>query len=551
MTMANVGLGAWPARRAAISPGRTALVFQGDRITYAELHARVGRAAARLRAEGVGPGDRVAYLGPNHPAFVETMFATHRLGAVFVPLNFRLTAPEIDYMLIHSGTSVLVYGPSCAGTVESLSTAVVLMPLSAMAGDNAPSVDEGSATSPSSSAVGVDDGVGMSLGAPAVGGLPVGEAAVGGAAVSGAAVEDGVVMSLDDAAFILYTSGTTGRPKGAVLTHGNVVWNCFNLLVGVDVGSDEVGLIGAPLFHVAALNQCLLPTFLKGGASVIMPRWEVDEALALIASERVTWMFGVSAMFAALARSPRWASTDLSSVRSVMSGGAAVPPALITAYQERGLTFCQGYGLTETAPGATFLEARESSAHVGSAGVPVFFADVRCVRPDLSDTAAGEPGEVWVRGANVTPGYWNDPVATAAAFADGGWFRSGDIAVVDDEGHFHIVDRLTDMYVSGGENVYPAEVEAVLFEHPAVAEAAVVGVPDEKWGEVGRAFVVAVPGRQVDLAEVREFLGGRLARYKLPAYFDVVDDLPRTGSNKVRKAPLRARPLNTGTLGER
>ncbi|MCM4078709.1 acyl-CoA synthetase [Paractinoplanes hotanensis] len=591
--MANVGLGAWPARRAAISPGRTALVFQGDRITYAELHMRVGHAAARLRAAGVGPGDRVAYLGPNHPAFVETMFATHRLGAVFVPLNFRLTAPEIDYMLLHSGTSVLVYGPSCAETVQSLSTAVVLMPLSAMAGDSGPSVDESVATSPSASTMGggpsadedvaapagdggpavddgvatplgasagdggpsVDEGVAVSLAGSARGGPSVDEAVATSPGVSavgdGAPVEDGVAMSLDDAAFILYTSGTTGRPKGAVLTHGNVVWNCFNLLVGVDVGGDEVGLIGAPLFHVAALNQCLLPTFLKGGASVIMPRWEVDEALTLIASQRVTWMFGVSAMFAALARSPRWVSTDLSSVRSVMSGGAAVPPALITAYQERGLTFCQGYGLTETAPGATFLEARESSAHVGSAGVPVFFADVRCVRPDLSDTEAGEPGEVWVRGANVTPGYWNDPAATAAAFADGGWFRSGDVAVVDDEGHFHIVDRLTDMYVSGGENVYPAEVEAVLFEHPAVAEAAVVGVPDEKWGEVGRAFVVAAPGREVDPAEVREFLGGRLARYKLPAYFDVVEDLPRTGSNKVRKAPLRARPLNTGTPRER
>ncbi|MCO8269145.1 long-chain fatty acid--CoA ligase [Actinoplanes sp. TRM 88003] len=502
MTVSNGALGGWPARRAAISPGRTALVWQGERVTYGELHARVGRVAGRLREAGVGVGDRVAYLGGNHPAFVETMFAAHRLGAVFVPLNFRLTAPEIDYMLGHSGASVLVFGPSCAGVVRELSTAVALFELSDLAVDNGPPVDEC------------------------------------------------VAVALDDAAFILYTSGTTGRPKGAVLTHGNVVWNCFNLLVGVDVGSDEVGLIGAPLFHVAALNQCLLPTFLKGGASVIMPRWDVEEALELIASQRVTWMFGVSAMFAALARSPRWASTDLSSVRSVMSGGAAVPPALITAYQGRGLTFCQGYGLTETAPGATFLEARESPAHVGSAGVPVFFADVRCVRAELSDTEAGEPGEVLVRGANVTPGYWNDPEATAAAFTDDGWFRSGDVAVVDDGGHFHIVDRLKDMYVSGGENVYPAEVEAALFEHPAVAEAAVVGVPDEKWGEVGRAFLVAASGHEVDPVELREFLGERLARYKLPVYFDVVDDLPRTGSNKVRKAPLRSRPLNPETRNE-
>lgn len=489
-----------------MSPGRTALVFEDRAVTYAELDERVVRLAGRFREAGIGPGDRVAYLGPNHPAFVETMFATHLLGGIFVPLNFRLAAPEIDYMLAHSGTKLVVFAPSCETTVDRLSTAATLVPLSATGSSRA--VDE-------------------------------------------LRREVEASVSLDDPAFILYTSGTTGRPKGAVLTHGNVVWNCFNLLVGVDVGGDEVGLLGAPLFHVAALNQCLLPTFLKGGTSVLMAGWNVDVALDLIASERVTWMFGVAAMFAGLAQSPRWASADLSSVRSVMSGGAAVPPALITAYQERGLTFCQGYGLTETAPGATFLEARESSAHVGSAGVPVFFAEVRCVRGDLSDAAVGEPGEVLVRGPNVTPGYWDDPGATEAAFAPGGWFRSGDVALVDEGGHFHIVDRLKDMYVSGGENVYPAEVEAAIFEHPAVAEAAVIGVPDEKWGEVGRAFVVAVPGRRIDVGELREFLGGRLARYKLPVHVDVVEELPRTGSNKVRKGPLRAMPLSTAAPSDR
>jgi fatty-acyl-CoA synthase len=257
----------------------------------------------------------------------------------------------------------------------------------------------------------------------------------------------------------------------------------------------------------------------------------------------VTWMFGVSAMFAGLVQSPRWPDADLSSLRSVMSGGAAVPEALIEAYQRRGLTFCQGYGLTETAPGATFLEARESVEHVGSAGLPVFFADVRCVRPDLTDTAVDEPGEVLVRGPNVTPGYWNDPAATRDAFVDGGWLRSGDIARVDAGGHFHIVDRVKDMFISGGENVYPAEVESAVFEHPAVAEVAVVGVPDAKWGEVGRAFVVPRPGAALDADSVRDFLARRLAKYKIPVYVDVVPALPRTGSGKVRKADLRSRPI--------
>jgi fatty-acyl-CoA synthase len=478
-----------------MSPDRPALVFGDEVTTYARLHDRIARLASRLSSSGVGPGDRVAYLGPNHPAFVETMFATHLLGAIFVPLNFRLAAPEIDYMLTHSGAGALVHAPGSAFTQRPGTVVEV--------GDAYENWLEGA-------------------GEPAAADVPV---------------------EPDDVAFILYTSGTTGRPKGATLTHANVIWNCVNLLVGVDVAGDEVTLIGAPLFHVAALNQCLLPTFLKGGSSVVMPGWDVDAAFDLIDRHRVTWMFGVAAMFAGLAQSPRWPAADLSSVRSVMSGGASVPEALIAAYQQRGLTFCQGYGMTETAPGATFLEARESVRHIGSAGLPVFFADVRCVRPDLTDTDPDEPGEVLVRGPNVTPGYWNDPQATRDAFAPGGWLRSGDIARVDADGHYHVVDRVKDMYISGGENVYPAEVESVLFEHPAVAEAAVVGVPDPRWGEVGRAFVVPLPGAVLDPGSVRAFLVPRLAKYKIPVYVDIVPALPRTGSGKVRKADLRGRPI--------
>jgi fatty-acyl-CoA synthase len=491
----NRGLGSWPARRAAMSPDRPALLFGDEVTTYAQLRDRIDRLASRLMSRGVSPGDRVAYLGPNHPAFVETMFAAHLLGAVFVPLNFRLAEPEIDYMLRHSGAAALVHAPGSAFSVRPGTV------------------------------------------------VEVGDAYENWLEAAGEPAAIDVPVEPDDVAFILYTSGTTGRPKGATLTHANVVWNCYNLLVGVDVAGDEVTLIGAPLFHVAALNQCLLPTFLKGGRSVIMPSWDVGAAFDLIDRHRVTWMFGVSAMFAGLAQSPRWPGADLSSLRSVMSGGAPVPEALIGAYQQRGLTFCQGYGMTETAPGATFLEARESVKHLGSAGLPVFFADVRCVRPDLTDTAPGEPGEVLVRGPNVTPGYWDDPQATRDAFAAGGWFRSGDIARVDAAGHYHVVDRVKDMYISGGENVYPAEVESALFEHPAVAEAAVVGVPDRTWGEVGRAFVVPLPGAALDQDSLRAFLAPRLAKYKIPVYVDVVPELPRTGSGKVRKADLRDRPI--------
>ncbi|GIE74155.1 fatty-acyl-CoA synthase [Actinoplanes philippinensis] len=488
--MRDAGLGSWPRRRAAMSPDAVALIFAGRRTTYAELHERTSRLAAALRAAGIRDGDRVAYLGPNHPSFVETMFATWMLGAIFVPLNFRLTPPEIDYQLRHSGAVALI---SAAPHDADLGIRVAVADLETFAAGREP-----------------------------VEATPAG---------------------LDDVALILYTSGTTGHPKGAMLTHGNLLWNCYNLLVCVDVAGDEMTLVSAPLFHVAALNQCLLPTFLKGGTSVIMPGWDVDGCFDAIAEHRITWMFGVSQMFAGLVRSPRWPDADLTSVRCLMTGGAPVPEALIRAYQERGLAFCQGYGMTETAPGATFLEARESRAHIGSAGLPVFFTEVRVTRPDLTPADPGEPGEVLVRGPNVTPGYWNDPAATAAALTGDGWFRSGDLAIVDEAGHFRIVDRTKDMYISGGENVYPAEVEAAIFEHPGVAEAAVVGVPDATWGEVGRAFVVPAPGASLTPGDIPEFLTGRLARYKIPVYVDVVDDLPRTGSGKVRKGPLRTRLL--------
>ncbi|MFI6635658.1 AMP-binding protein [Nonomuraea fuscirosea] len=402
--MRNAGLGGWPARRARMTPDRTAFVLADRSVTYAEVHERTTRLASRLRASGVRAGDRVAYLGRNHVAFVETMFAAHLLGAIFVPLNFRLAAPEIGYMLDHSGATVLIYAPECAETVLALPVPPPHL---------------------------------VAVGAPAPG-----ERHYESWLAAGDPTPIDTPVRPDDPALILYTSGTTGRPKGALLTHANLVWNCFNLLLGVDVTSEEVTLISAPLFHVAALNQTLLPTFLKGGRSVIMPSWDVDECYDLIGEHRVTWMFGVTTMFAAFARSPRWAEADLSSLRHLMAGGAAVPVALIRAYQERGLVFCQGYGLTETAPGATFLDAGQSARKAGSAGVPVFFADVRVVRPDGTDAAAGQPGEVLIQGPNVTPGYWRDPEASAAAFAEGGWFRSGDVAALDEDGHLHVIDRL-------------------------------------------------------------------------------------------------------------
>lgn len=501
--MRDQGLGSWPARRARSSPHRRALVHGDEELTYVELYERVTRLAHALRTLGVGRGDRVAYLGPNLPSFVETMFATQTLGAVFVPLNTRLAPEEVAYQLEDCGAATLVYAPQCVRVVEALPPAERERALVAVAGPTDRRHDY--------------------------------EGLIRVASVE--PIDEPV--DRDDPALILYTSGTTGQPKGATLTHANVTWNCVNVMIDVDLTSDEVTLISAPLFHVAALDMTLMPTFLKGGCAVLMPAWDVDACYDLIERHGVTWMFGVTAMFASLAQSPRWPSADLSSIRVLMSGGAPIPTTLIRTYQQRRLVFLQGFGLTETAPGALFLTAEMSTVKAGSAGVPHFFSDIRVVGPDLADVGPGEPGEILIQGPHVMSGYWGRPDATTDAFSPGGWFHSGDLGTVDDDGFVRIVDRIKDMFISGGENVYPAEVEAVLFQHPAVAECAVVGVPDERWGEVGRAYVRISDDAELDADELISFLDGRLARYKIPKSVRFVDDFPRTGSGKVRKAELR------------
>jgi fatty-acyl-CoA synthase len=468
--MRNAGIGSWATRRARMSPDRVALVHDGTEHTYRDVLQRATGLAHALAADGVGPGDRVAYLGPNHPSFLTALFAAGLLGAIFVPLNTRLAAPEREYILRDCGAKVLLGQELPAGV-------------------DGPPLD-----------------------------VPVGP---------------------DDPCMIMYTSGTTGRPKGAVLTHANIAWNTYNLLIDVDLTSTEITLVSAPMFHVAALNQTVLPTFCKGATAILEASFDPVRTLELIERYRVTYLFGVPTMYLAMAQAPNWPSADLSSVRSMICGGAPVPAALITTYQQRGLTFMEGYGLTEASPGALFLRMEESAAKVGSAGTPSFFTDVRVARPDGADVAPGEPGEILVQGPNVMAGYWNLPEATADVLDADGWLRTGDIAVVDEDGYVYVRDRVKDVIISGGENIYPAEVEDALYRHPAVAECAVIGVPDERWGEVGRAVVVPAEGVPVDAAELLAFLDGRIARYKIPKSVVFTDALPRTASGKVLKSRLR------------
>ncbi|KUL45474.1 acyl-CoA synthetase [Streptomyces regalis] len=495
--MRNEGLGSWPARRARKTPHRTALIHGETAISYAELYTRTTRLAHALRARGLRRGDRIAYLGPNHPSFLETLFAAGTLGAVFVPLNTRLAGPEIAYQLSDSGAKILVYGPSHAGLVAGL---------------------------PGSTDVRTYLEVGAEY-----------EATL--AEAPDEPIDEPVAA--DDTCLILYTSGTTGRPKGAMLSHANATWNAVNFLIDKDLHADERALVSAPLFHIAGLTVLTLPVLLKGGTCVLVEAFDPGDTLDLVAQHRITYMFGVPAMFEQIARHPRWPEADLSSLRMLSCGGAPVPTPLIEAYQARGLTFLQGYGMTE-ALGVCFLDGEHSVSKAGSAGVPHFFADVRVLRPDLTPADAGENGEVVVRGPAVMSGYWGLPEETAASFVDG-WFRTGDAARVDEDGYVFIVDRIKDMIISGGENIYPAEIEDLLLAHPDIAECAVIGVPDDKWGEVPRAVVVPREGAALDPDEVLASLSGRLAKYKIPKTVVLAEELPRTASGKLLKSRVRTR----------
>ncbi|MFD5628282.1 long-chain fatty acid--CoA ligase [Streptomyces sp. NPDC127072] len=496
--MRNEGLGSWPARRARKTPERTALIHGDSEISYALLYDRTTRLAHALRALGLRRGDRIGYLGPNHPSYLETLFAAGTLGAVFVPLNPRLAGPEIAYQLGDSGAKALVYAPALAGLVAGLPGDADVRTYIEVG----PRYEEL-----------IDRAVGEPIDQP---------------------------VTADDTCVIMYTSGTTGRPKGAMLTHGNLIWNAVNVLVDTDLIADERALVSAPLFHTAGLNMLTLPVLLKGGTCVLAGSFSPAATFDLIERHRITFMFGVPTMFDQVARHPRWAGADLSSLRILTCGGSPVPTPLIAAYQERGLTFLQGYGMTEAAPGTLFLDAEHAVSKAGSAGVPHFFSDVRVVRPDLTPADVGETGEVVVRGPHVMPGYWGLPDETAAVFADG-WFRSGDAARIDEDGYVHIVDRIKDMIISGGENIYPAEVEDQLLAHPDIVECAVIGVADDKWGEVPRAVVVAREGVELDPDGVLAGLAGRLAKYKIPKSVVVVDELPRTASGKLLKSRVRQR----------
>jgi fatty-acyl-CoA synthase len=501
--MPDISLGSWFARRAIRSASRRALTFEGTTWTYGELLDRIDRLAAALRAGGVCHGDRVAFIGFNQPAFVETMFATARLGAIFVPLNFRLTGQELTYIIGDAGVHTLVAGPEHRELIEPVRTALPVRRYLAVE--------------------------------PAEGWEPYG-------AVRDAAEPLGrpATVGEDEVALIMYTSGTTGLPKGATLTHGNLWWNNANYMHLLDFLEDDVTLVCAPLFHIGGLNLTTLVTWQKGGEVVLHRSFDAAAVLAAIPAQRITSMFGVPAQFLFLSQQPEFEVTDLTSIRLLITGGAPMPEHLLRLYLERGVPIQQGYGLTEAAPNGSMLTSEWGLAKLGSSGMPPLFTDLRIVDDENRPiTETDVRGELCLRGPNVMKGYWNQPEATAAAIDGEGWLHTGDVAYFDADGFLYVADRLKDMVITGGENVYPAEVENVLYEHPAIAEVAVIGLPDDQWGEAVTAVAVVQEGATLELEELREFGRASLAGYKLPRRLHLVDVLPRNPSGKVLKFELR------------
>jgi fatty-acyl-CoA synthase len=486
------------AQRAQLTPDAIAFrdLVRGSTRSYAELETNAQRAAGLLSNLGVGAGDRIAILCRNRIEFFELLFASAKLGAVFVPLNWRMPAGELQPLVDDAAPKVLFHGEEDRAVAAEIE------------GSGLHRVDFDQ--------IGTDGYSALRDAARGIGGREY--------------------WPGDESWYLLYTSGTTGKPKAVIQTPGMAIANYVNIRQGMSISGDDVCLNYLPLFHTAGINLVTLPTLIEGGEVLVLPGFEVEPIVELLKESAIDTFFGVPACYQQIALHPSFATLDLGGVRNWGCGGAPMPDHLIERYLERGAPVCNGMGMTETGPTVFLMDSASVDKKIGSVGKPQVLAGVRIVDKDGNDVARGEEGELWFGGPNITPGYWGNEQATEAAFGGGSWLRSGDIARQDADGYYYIAGRIKDMYISGGENVYPAEVENVLAAHPDVLEAAVVAMPDDKWGEVGCAYLMAHPGHGIpESDELTTYCRARLAAYKVPRRFVTVPDFPRTAAGKVQK----------------
>ncbi len=495
----------WLARRASLSPDRVALIdaARGERpVSFREWNAAAERTARLLHDSlGVRRGDRVAVLALNCVEYLELLFACAKLGAILQPLNWRLSPQELIGLLADAEPVAFVYGPDFLPQVEALRR-------------HAPSVRhfvplvDSPARPPADVPFSARDALPESV-------LPPLE------------------LEPEDPWVLCYTGGSTGLPKAAILTHGSITANAANTVVSWGLTSEDVALLNAPLFHTGGLNVFTTPLVYVGGASVVCRGFDVPQVFDLIHRRVVSLVFGVPTMFIEMQRHPRFDSVDFSRLKLLISGGAPCPAPVFERFFARGVDFKTGYGLTEAGPNNFWLPPADVRRKPGAVGVPLFHVEMRL-------DGEGDSGELLLRGPHLCAGYWRRPEETAQAFA-GGWLHTGDLAQRDAEGCYRIVGRVKDLIISGGENIYPSEVESVLAGHPDVAEVAVIGVADPKWGEVPRALVVSRPDAAPSADALLAYCQGRLARYKTPRSFHFVDALPRTAAGKVDRRELAAR----------
>ncbi|MFH1469294.1 MAG: long-chain fatty acid--CoA ligase [Pseudomonadota bacterium] len=485
-----------PARWGSYTPDRPALTASGVTWSWADLEARVARTARWLVDDrGLEPGDRVAILAQNHPCFFELAFACFRAGMVLAPLNWRLAPGELDALLSLSGARLLMVDEDSRALLAAMQHPLAAEPTALEALEAPP---EGPASLPDRRPL-----------AP---------------------------LGLEDPALLLFTSGTTGLPKAAVLPVRQLFWNTVNTQLAFELTAHDATVLYTPLFHTGAINVLALPLLQCGGHVVVHRAFEAGAVLREIEQSGITTVFGVPTTLQMLAEHPDFEARDLATLRLLLCGGAPLSVALIRQYQARGVRLTQGFGMTEVGPNCFFLPPDEALTRAGSVGKPIHFCQARVVVGER-EAAPGEAGELLLAGPHVCLGYHDDPEATAAAIQDG-WFHTGDLVRRDEDGFFYVAGRKKEMFISGGENVYPAEVEVALGGHPAIADCAVVGMPDTRWGEVGCAFVVARDPDAFDPAQVKVWLRERIAHYKVPRAFVVLAELPRNANGKVYKPAL-------------
>ena len=479
--------------RARITPDRLALVSveTGRRLTYRELNTLAERAAGAIVAAGIQAGDRFGILAHNSVEYVALFFAAGKCGAIVVPLSTRATAHELQAIVDDCGMKTIWYGDEFEAVALSLT--VNRRPLTEIKG---------------------------------------------GASVNGErlTVNDRALRDEDTYA-LLYTSGTTGRPKGVMIPRRQLLWNGYNTVMSWGLREDDVSPIFTPLYHAGGLAVFLIPLFCAGGTIVLHKTFDASEVWRTIEREGCTVVLGVPTIWKLLMDAPEFQAVSLDRVRWFISGGAPLPVYISEAYEKRGVILKQGYGMTEVGVNCFTMSGEESRTKRGSIGRPMLFTEVELRDAGGHAVKAGEVGEMYIRGPHVSTGYWGNAAETAQSYLEGGWFRTGDLARRDEDGFFYIAGRRKEMFISGGVNVYPAEIEAELVLHPSVSDAAVIAVPHETWGEAGVAFVVA---RDVSADDLTQYLTTRIARYKVPRQFIFLDALPRTPYGKVEKARLRA-----------